>query len=278
MPLSAVTAVIYPKQLSTDMRDLYKIALLKKTLEISKKKYGPYTLKPSTSAMSEARMDALMTKGDGSYLNIIFKATTQDREKNMTAVKIPILKGLLGYRVFLINKNRQDEFSKIKTLTSLKTLTVGQGLGWRDVEVFKSHGVKVITSPDYEGLFDMVVNNRFDYFSRGITEAPQEYGDRRSRLPELAIEDTILLYYPWPVYYFTMKNQEGEKLAERIEYGLNELIKSGEFDRLFNRYYKGTFKDLHLKNRKFFTLKNPILPDDTPLEVKQYWISIDDIQ
>ena len=72
-------------------------------------------------------------------------------------ILIPLDKGLIGYRVFLINKDRQPEFSAITTLEELKHLKVGQGLSWADVEVWRANGFDVIEGSNYNGLFHMVV-------------------------------------------------------------------------------------------------------------------------
>ena len=119
--------------------------------------------------------------------------------QNITNYDIPIPEN----SVFRIN------LAWINTLEELKKLKVGQGHVWNDVKVFKANDFKVVTGPDYEGLFDMLSAERFDYFSRGINEAPKEYDERKARLPNLFIEESILLYYPWPKYFFTSNNSFG---------------------------------------------------------------------
>ena len=128
---------------------------------------------------------------------------------------------------------------------------------------------KIVTGPEYEGLFDMLIAERFDYFSRGISEAPREYEERKTRLPDLHIEQSILLYYPWPKYFFTSKKTP--KLAERIERGLKMMIKDGSFDRHFNKYYKEDIERVNLKSRKLFKISNPLLPATAPIYQKELW-------
>ena len=276
--VAAPLRVIYPRQEETDRRDTYKIELLERVLQVTTNEFGGFELGPSAAIMSETRMDALMTRGDGRTLNVIFKPSTRDREESMIPVRIPILKGLLGYRVCLIHADTQPVCSRVQTLEDLKSFKVGQGLGWRDTEVFKHNGIHVETSPDYEGLFAMLNGKRFDLFSRGITEIPAEFAERKERFPTMRIETDLLLYYPWPVYFFTIRNDAGRQLAERIGRGLDQLRASGEFDALFNRYYKGTMGDLHLKERRLIRMENPNLPAETPLDRKELWLTLDELE
>lgn len=275
---SSPTLVVYPRQLDSDRRDVHKIELLEAALRATEASDGPFILRPSDGVLSESRMEALMARGDGSALNVIFKPTTLDRERLMTPVRIPILKGLLGYRVFLVHADSQPAFDQVVSLEDLRRFRVGQGLGWRDVEVFEHNGVPVVASPDYEGLFAMLLAKRFDFFSRGITEAPHEFAERRARFPNLRIESRLLLHYPWPVYFFAQNSDSGRLLADRIRRGLDILRASGEFDAIFDRHYANSFANLNLSQRRVIRLHNPLLPPDTPIDRPEFWLKLEDLR
>jgi hypothetical protein len=270
--------IVYPRQDDADTRDRYKIELLQLALDATLDEFGPYVLDPSASVMTELRMDALMTRGDGTELNLIFKPTTLDREQSMVPVRIPILKGLLGYRVFLVHADSQPAFSAVRTLDDLRNLTIGQGLGWRDVEVFAHNNVPVATHPDYERLFALLDAKRFDGFCRGITEAPAEFAERRDLYPSMRIESSLLLYYPWPVYFFAMDTDEGHAIAVRLLLGLEKIAASGQFDALFSRYYGGSFAELRLGSRRLIRLENPLLPPQTSLDNPQLWLTLEQLE
>lgn len=254
--------VVYPRQDEGDNRDAYKIELLQMALDATVPDFGPFLLEPSASVMSERRMDALMERGDGSTLNLIFKPATRDREESMAPVRFPILKNLLGFRVLLIRADSQPAFSRVRSLDDLRSFTIGQGLGWRDVGLFAHNRVPVVEVPEYEALFAMLSGKRFDAFSRGITEAPHEFAERSDAYPNMRIETDLLLYYPWPVYFFARRTDDGRALAHRIETGLRRLVDSGEFDALFHRYHAGAFRELNLPQRRLIVLDNPFLPPD----------------
>ena len=140
---------------------------------------------------------------------------------------------------------------------------------WNDVKVFKASGFNVVTGSSYEGLFSMLMNGRFDYFSRGINEAQVEYEMRKGKFPDLFIEEHILLYYPWPKYFFTSK--KNPKLADRIERGLRLMLRDGSFDEHLMKYYKNDIEKANLKNRRLFKIDNPLLPSTAPLDQKELW-------
>jgi hypothetical protein len=55
--------------------------------------------------------------------------TSLEREGILLLVHIPLLKGLLGSRIFIIRKDQQTEFAAIETQGQLKSYTTGQGDG-----------------------------------------------------------------------------------------------------------------------------------------------------
>ena len=249
-----------------DTRFDYATELLKKALEKTVIPDGPFKMK-SGGKMNVGR--AFQFLEEGRIVNVGWSSPTVEREEKFIPILIPINKGLLGYRVFLIKKQNREKFSSINTLQELKKLKVGQGHVWNDVEVFKANNFRVVTGPDYEGLFEMLSAERFDYFSRGINEAPKEYEERKDKFPNLFIEQRILLYYPWPKYFFTSKKTP--KLAERIERGLRIMIKDGSFEKHFMMHHKQDIERVNLKGRKLFKIHNPLLPPTAPVHQKELW-------
>jgi len=87
--------------------------------------------------------------------------------------------------------------------------------------------------------------------------------------------DKIMLYYPFPMYFFTSKNNL--ELARKIEDGLKMIIENGEFE----KYIKAHETTKHLypldkwKDKTIYKLNNPILPKDTDFKNPKYWISFD---
>lgn len=260
----------HPPESKEDVRYDYHWEVLRTVLEKTKKKYGSYTMKPCKNVMNEKRQVHVLKEGE--KLTVMVRSASQKFERMFTPVRIPLDKGLIGYRVFLINRNDQPRFSAIKNLEELRKFTVGQGLGWSDVNVWRANGFRVMEGSVYEGLFGMTVSRRFDFFSRGIVEIIEEYEQRKDKMPDLHIEETITVYYPWPIYFYFPKSVQGKKLALRVEEGLLVLFEDPEtFDPIFLKYHGPALKRHDLKNRKIFRIKNPLLTPETPLDDTRLW-------
>lgn len=262
------TEVIYPpRESSNDTRNNDVVELLEMILERTVSTDGPYTIHSAVGNMNEARSIELLKQG--LYLNVIWSSATDDVEDALLPIHIPIRKGGLGYRVFLIRQQDQKKFSKVKTLQELKALSVGQGHFWNDVKVFEANDFKVVTGSTYEGLFEMLVQGRFDYFSRGFNEAPVEYDARKHRLKDLHIEQALLLYYPWPKFFYVSPNHP--EIKDRVERGFRLIIADGTYQQWFLKYNKEAIDRANLKGRRLFILNNPLLPSSVPIHDKQLW-------
>lgn len=253
-----------------DVRYNYHWEILRAALDKTSQEYGDYTLKPSKLFMNEPRQVLELEKEE--QLTVMARATTMDLEKRLHPVRIPVDRGLLGYRVFLIQKAKQPLFDSVKTIDDLRRYSVGQDQVWGDVAVWEANGFHVSPGGKYENLFRMTDEGRFDFFSRGITEVIEEYERYKTSLPNLHIEERIVVYYPWPLYFYFASSPEGKRLAERVEKGLNLLIEEKEIlDAIFYRYYLEPIQRLKLNTRTLIRLENPILSPETPLEKSEYW-------
>jgi hypothetical protein len=264
----AGTVLIYPRPESpTDTQYIYDYELLRQALEATVPSHGPYELKPSVQAMNQARAGEEIASGNG-LVNVFARSTTAEHEQRFVPVRIPIDKGLISYRVFLVRGGMQGKFAAVKTLQDLRAYSVGSFPTWADTQILRAGGFKVVTGDSYEGLFRMLVAGRFDFFSRSADEAYREYDERRALLPEMKVEQNLLLYFPTTRYFFVRRGEEGEKLAARIEDGLNLMVKAGSFDAHFLRYKGALIARAHLKTRKVFRIDNPFMSGETRLLFK----------
>ncbi len=265
---AARTWVVYPAfESGADSRYHDLLEILKTALDKTVAEYGPYTLQPSRSRMNEARSLAELRLPAG-MVTIAWCGTSVQKEKDYRAVRIPLRKGILGYRVALIARDRQSDIARIRNLDDLRKVRIGQGIGWGDVAIYEANGIKVHTA-GYENLFKMVAANRFDLFPRGINEVFNEYAARHSAIPNLAIEKNLLIYYPWPYYFFF--NKSDKTRAKRVEAGLRKMIRDGSFDAIFMKYNRSSIIKANLNNRRTIRIANPDLPKDTPLNDRSLW-------
>lgn len=266
--LSAGVKVVYPaNQTASDTRFNDLVEILDTALKATAAEFGPYELAPSRYGMNESRYLMELQRGDEA-VTVVWSSTSVDKEKDFLPLRIPLRKGILGYRIALIAKDQQALIDQVQTLDDLKKRSIGQGLGWGDVKLYEANGLTVMTA-QYHNLFEMVTGGRFDLFPRGISEVFHEYDTYSKKNPDLAIEKNLLIYYPWPYYFFFNKNDV--KLKDRIEVGIRKMMKDGSFDAIFKKYNGAAIEKADLKHRRIIKIDNKLLPKETPLNDASLW-------
>lgn len=251
----------------SDLRGLYEEAVLFAAMEKTKPEYGEFRIERTDINMQRDR--ALREINTGIRINVYVAVSQNEWEELAIPVRIPVIKGLLGYKLLLIRKNEQEKFSKVTSIEDLKSMKAGSGMQWSITKALMEAGFYVVSGSDYEGLFKMLVHDRFDYFPRGMNEIFIEYENRKHRMPELAIEKSLAIYIPSPTYFFVSPRYP--RIAERIEHGLRMMIADGSFDELFMKYNGDSIRKAELDKRRILRMKNPILPPATPLDDAGLW-------
>ena len=250
------------------VRYAYPFELLTQVLRRTTAQYGPYVEQPYTDAISTARAHEEAVKGE--RINVMISdAGHRDLDEGMIPIPFPIDRGLLGYRVALIDARNLPKIAAVHTLDQLRTLSVGQGSGWGDVPVYQYNHVPVRTAQTYDSLFLMLLHGRFDLFPRGATEAPEELRAYGPRYPHLAIDPHLLIRYPFAQFFYVSKSEP--RLAARIRDGLEQMERDGSFDTFFNQHFARQLAELNLRERTIIELRNPFLPAWVPLDRKQLW-------
>jgi hypothetical protein len=267
----ADTVIIYPRSLSpNDSQYAYDYELLRMALARTQAEFGPYQVRESDAPMNQARATEELIAGSG-LVNVFARSTSIEQETRMLPIRVPLDKGLVSYRLFLIRAADQPKFTAVKTLDELRQFSAGSFYSWVDTRVLRDGGFQVVTGDNYEGLFRMLMAGRFDFFSRSVDEAFREQEERKWLLPDMKIEDTILLYFPTTRYFFVQRSPEGQQLAARIEKGLMKMIADGSFEQHFRKHKGPAIARANLKQRKLFRIPNPHLAPETPLERRDLW-------
>ncbi|MDT8992578.1 hypothetical protein RQP54_17030 [Curvibacter sp. APW13] len=248
----------HAKESAGDTRYEYHWRVLRAALDATTAQWGPYELREAPY-MNETRQVAELSNATG-LLNTMVLDTTVELEQKLLPVRLPIDKGLLGYRVFLIRKDDQAAFSQVRTLQQLRAFSIGQGADWSDTQILRQAGFKVVTGYAYEGLFGMLNYRRFDAFSRGAVEVLGEMRSFGPQYPDMQIEESLLLYYPMPVYFWFSRDSAGQQRARRVEQGMRAIQANGTLDRLFKTEFSAVEATLRLKERRVLRIGNPLLP------------------
>jgi len=248
---------------------LYPVALLKLCLQ---KTPNEYRLEPASVAMQQGRSLRMLTAGK--EIDVMWTVTSNEREAELLPIRIPIDRGLIGWRLLLIRQKDAERFADIHNAAQLAPLYAGQGHDWPDLTVLTSNGFHVTASTTYDGLFYMLARKHIDYFPRSITEVTPELSAHAEL--KLAVESRLLIHYPAALYYFV--NKENTGLAATIEEGLQIAIADGSMQELFDSHYAESIKQHQLTEHTLIELQNPSLPSATPLNDPRYWLQREDFQ
>lgn len=230
---------------------------------------SPLSIKQLPESRPEQRLIEDLQLGK---VDLLWSGASPGLDENFLAVRIPLFKGLLGHRIFIIKKENQSRFDHIKTLQQLKKLKAGQGTLWGDTKVLKDAHLSVVTTLKYPNLFYMLEGERFDYYPRALHEPWSEVASR----PELnlAVEEKVLLIYPLAMYLYVNKNDQ--VLHDKLVSGFEIAIEDGSFDELFfnNPMIKDALQKSNLKNRNIIRIANPNMHPDTPVDRPELWLDI----
>lgn len=256
--------LIYQRhQASDDPQLAYMLAVLDLAIRESGANYQP---QPSRLVMVQSRALDEIRRNTG-QVDLIWTMTSAEREKELLPVRIPVDRGLIGWRLALMQQSRLAEFAKINNLAGLRRYRAGQMHDWPDTQILRGNGLKVEATDQYEGLFRMLAAGRFDYFPRSLIEIKEEWL-AHSQL-NLAVEPHLLIRYPAAFYFFVSK--ERPRLARDLERGLEKAVREGKLQALFNEHYGTVLKDLNVAGRTVIELQNPLLPPETPLKREELW-------
>lgn len=250
--------------------DAYAIDILKLALKHMDKKY---TLEVVEGDFTQSRVVEDVRSGK---FDVFWQASDEQTEQLLLPIRFPIIKGLLGHRVFIIHPDMQKKFDQVKTFEDLKQFSFGQGSQWPDIAVLESNGLKVVVTSKYENLFHMVEGGRFDGFPRGVLEPWVELKSHPQL--NLMVEQNIVLVYKLPFYLYV--HGENHALARELHRALDAALADGSFDEYFysSTLVKDALNRSDLKNRKAFYLNNPSLSKETPLHREDYWLNLQELK
>lgn len=240
----------------------YYFELLKLALERADVNYKIEIVPIPTMAQSRS----LLNVEQGVY-DLHWGVTSTEREQSLLPIRIPLLRGLLGLRIPLVNERSKRLLEKVIQLSDFKNVYFGQGHDWIDTQIFKQHGLRVIEASNTKALHELLNKDRIDALPRSILEV--WYEQKHMQHTNVFVDQHIAFFYPLPTYFFVRKGED--EIHQQLTIGLKRAIEDGTFLYLFNKYFEDDIQRANLKNRRLFRLNNPFLPALTPLDDSALW-------
>ncbi|WP_429102266.1 hypothetical protein [Aeromonas rivipollensis] len=269
LPLLAQAQTLTVKVPSRPINDLdseYQLKLLELALDRAGQ---PYKLERVDLNLNQFTLLQELRKGK--TINVFWMGTSSALESALIPVPIPLFRGLEGLRLSFIHSDAQEKFNQVNTLADLKLLKAAQGVGWADNKILEQAGIATYAGR-YSNLFRLINDgDKLDFFPRGLVEIFAERRELAAQYPNLAIEQHLLIRYPFAEFFFV--SPESPKLAKAIQTGLERAYADGSFMKFFheNPRIREALASANLEQRVTISLPNP---DMTPLLRSipaQYW-------
>lgn len=243
----------------TPSRQQYEREILDAALAATNAK-GPYSIEESRTDYPLAEDEASVFRSKGFDLFGTVAGNQKLAGEQKILVPLPLMKGILGYRILIVRKADAQKFAAIKSADELKKLRMGIPATWADAGLFRHNGYPVVEKGSFDDVFQRLENNEFDYVTFGANEVNSVFTGRAAKSGKLMIEPSLLVYYPFPLVFYV--NPQQPALADRITEGVKTISTNGELDKIFNRYYGEVLGQLKLATRTRIILENPILPKE----------------
>lgn len=262
--------IVNKRHSEKDTRSLYPYEILEAALTLSEAKYGDFEIRVAEALLPNNRTIDMLAEGQ--YLNVVMVVTTKEWEEKALPIRIPLRKGVLAYRLLAVKQQNAELFSSIQSAQQLKELTVGLHRNWATWDIMNRLDFPVASVYSYEALFGMLEKGRFDYLPRGVHEIYDELAVRKVEYPNLIVAPKVALYIPSPFYMFV--SPKHPRLAERLTWALEEMVKNGMLDEIFDKHYRQSILESRLHERHVINIGNPLLPEPTPLERPELWLDL----
>lgn len=212
-------------------------------------------LEYAKESISQGR--ALRELNSTGVIDLTWSVTTYEREQSLIPIRIPLYQGFIGWRVFIIDKDKQAIFNDVNSLADLGKLLAIQRFDWPDYQIFIENKLDVDGSLPFSQMYKAIENGLADYFPRSVLEVTRELNSVQSE--QLAVEKSLLLKYPTSYYFFVGK--DNHELASIIEKGFELALADGSYQLLFQECFGSALKTLNLKQRKVLHLKSSLTPN-----------------
>lgn len=244
------------------------LELIRLAADLTVDEYGPYQIESSIE-MEEGRAFTQLAKGLD--VNLAIGGVTKQRERFARTIYFPLTRGLLGFRLCLINKSQPNVFEKTTTVKDIKKarLTFGLGAHWPDLDIIRGNDLLVVTNPSFTRLFGMLAKGRFHCFLRGIGEL--EYELTAYPTEQLTVDEHVAFVYPLANFIFISPTEA--RLTQRLEKGLTLARQNGTYTEHFNKHYRQLLYEYKFYERKLFFLENSNLSKKAAQSINEFGIA-----
>lgn len=203
-------------------------------------------------------------------IDVVYAGTSPELEGNYRAIYFPVMRGLSGVRLFIINKAYRHDYGAVSGLADLKKFIGIQGIGWSDTAVLESAGLPQ-ESRLYDDIFGLLDSGARYYFPRGVTEVFTELNAHSNTLANLQVEERLLLRYKTAIYFFI--HPDNRVLHEALNRGFEKGYEDGSYQAFFYSHplIEESLRMANTPNRAPIHIDNPHVTQATDSVPAAFW-------
>lgn len=240
---------------SSGVKEDYYLEIIDAALKATSPQFGAYKIEFVRESITSQRKHELLVAGERLNIDRLVGFHNNAGPRSvLLQVKMPLLRGFMGYRIPLIRRDKQTVFDQVNTLADLKNIPLGLGKGWEGY-IYQKNGFNLTEPINFETLLKMLAGGRYDFVPLSAIEIEDRYLIDNQMLDNLVPENHILIHTALPNYFYVSPNTP--ELAQRLNVGFKILQKNGELDKIFDKYFLERLKKLDLANRKIIEIPNP---------------------
>ncbi|MDE1145528.1 MAG: hypothetical protein PW843_02760 [Azospirillaceae bacterium] len=200
-------------------------AYVLQVLKLALSKSGqPYVLKIDDHPLPSAQVLRLLDQPDNGTVDVTWLATTPALEAHFQPVRIPLDRGLMGYRMLAVGEAGEEKIQR-----GLSGLSLAQGRGWPEAGLLRAAGLSVREGGD---LYGDLAAGRADALPRSSLDIDREVESAQAAGDAVSVaRDVALLYRDFYLYFFVAKHND--RLADMLLNGLYQAYADGSFMALF---------------------------------------------
>jgi len=254
-----------------DAHAVFGWEVLAEVLERTRPTFGDYTLTTSSDPAQALRFRHGTSSSD-IQVNVVVLTIAPEWNDVLLPVRIPVLRGLLGYRLLLIHRGDADRFRGINTLADLRQVSFGSVKHWVDTAIMEKAGLNVVTGTTFDGIYKMLQAHRFETLTRGVHQIESEMAAiGKDPDSDIIVEPHLLLHYYLPVYFWFSRDKDGQRRAERVKAGLLAMVADGSLERMFDARFGAVIQKYDLAHRTIIDLPNPLISAEDPVRDPRFW-------
>ncbi len=240
---------------NSGVKEDYYLELIDAALKTTEPKFGAYKVNFVREQLTSQRKHELLVSGERLNIDRLVGFHNNAGPRSvLLQIKMPLLRGFMGYRIPLIRRDSQAAFDRVNTLDDLRKIPLGLGKGWEGY-IYQKNGFNLTEPINFETLLKMLAGGRYDFVPLSAIEIEDYYQIDNQTLDSLVPENHILIHTALPNYFYVSPN--APELATRLNAGFKQLQKNGGMNKIFDKYFLARLQKLNLPNRKIIEIPNP---------------------